>query len=82
MPRRQPAIPASSRSSHYQIWLMNNWLVDLNTTLAASSDDFVRSLWRKTCATGIPANVILMDNIYLQPGTMLIRRAAGYAERG
>jgi hypothetical protein len=64
MPRRQPAIPASSRSSHYQIWLMNNWLVDLNTTLAASSDDFVRSLWRKTCATGIPANVILMDNIY------------------
>jgi hypothetical protein len=53
-----------STTSRYQIWLMNNWLVDLNTTLAARSDDFVRSLWRKTCATGIPANVILMDNIY------------------
>jgi hypothetical protein len=53
-----------STTARYQIWLMNNWLVDFNTTLASRSGDFTRSLWHKTCTTGIPTNVILMDNIF------------------
>jgi hypothetical protein len=58
-----------SASMRYQIWLMNHWLIDYNHNLVEPTRQLARSLRHKTCMTGIPANVILLDNISL-PGAV------------